>query len=590
MRNPQYIKQISVLLVFITCFVASFAQQSSLGNQLKYFHDAYWSQENFDMSPVESYLKTISERDIEDASDSTKYYYHYWMGSICANQEKVDLEREHLKKAIAIRENSVGILDPEYIELLWELGSISEEIDVDKSIAYYQKALVIGQTILYHKDVPPYNNSFMQNTYGMVLGDLARMYEKKNWKDRVAGLYESAFSFRSQFYDKDDASCYVDMYGLAGYYRERKEYDKAVETMQKVVNYINNNGGYGTNSYVNASFMLASAMSQNNQHREAENLYRRTIELTKDSLGTTNKNLQLLYGNYCVELANNDSFEELNNILPEAYHYYLQSDSLPTYINLLFTLSNNLCNKNAYEKAETYNDSLFNYTSYMPYFAKEMLYSQKTRIELGKNNVAEAIQWKQREIEIERSMGISDKVYYLSALSELATLNSYNGDIDKALDIYKQVIDGIHNENLEEQNLYEQCIMFVCNLYQIQEKANQQEDFLSSQKKIMEGKTLNESRIYAQICNNLSVLQMKKNILDEASKNNTIAERLFLKHYGAQSDNYATALHNKGRILMLQGKNKQALKFLQESKQLQMEINGNVYPNTDKYIQELEKK
>ena len=579
-----------LMLVLMTCSVVSYAQKSSVSYQLKNFHDAYWNQDNFDITPIENYLKTISDKDIEEASDSTKYYYHYWMGSIYANQEKIDLEREHLKKAIALRESSVGILDPEYIELLWELGSISEENDVDRSISYYQKALVIGQTILYNKEVPPYNTSFMLNTYGMVLGDLARMYEKKNWKDRVAGLYESAFSFRSQFYDKNDANCYVDMYGLAGYYRERKEYGKAVETMQKVVNYISNNGGYGTDSYVNASFMLASAFSQNNQHRDAENLYRSTIALTKDSLGATNKNLHLLYGNYCIELANNDSFEELNKVLPQAYQFYLQSDSLPTYINILFTLSNNLCNKNAYDKAEVYNDSLFNYTSYMPYFAKEMLYSQKTRIELGKNNVPGAMQWKEREIEVERSMGISDKVYYLSALSELATLNSYNGDIDKALVIYQQVIDGIHKENLEEHNLYEQCVMFVSNLYQIQNKNNLQEDFLISQKKTLTNKGLSESRIYAQICNNLSVIQMKENKLEEAAKNNSIAEILFLKHYGNRSDNYATALHNKGRILMLQGKNKQALKNLLDSKQLQMEINGNVYPNTDKYIQELEKK
>ena len=83
---------------------------------------------------------------------------------------------------------------------------------------------------------------------------------------------------------------------------------------------------------------------------------------------------------------------------------------------------------------------------------------------------------------------------------------------------------------------------------------------------------------------------MKDNKLDEATRNNSISEILFLKHYGDRSDNYATVLHNKGRILMLQGKNKQALKYLQDSKKLQMEINGNVYPNTDRYIQELERK
>ena len=522
-----YSKKNILMIVPIICSVASFAQKTSVDCQLKKFHDAYWSQNNFDMASVEKYLKTISDKDIEEVSDSTKYYYHYWMGSSYSNHKKVDLEREHLRKAIALRETSVGILDPEYIELLWKLGSISEEVDVDCAISYYQKALVIGQTILYNNGVSLYNTSFMLNTYGMVLGDLARMYEKKNWKDRVTDLYESAFSFRSQFYDKDDASCYIDMYGLAGYYRERKEYDKAVETIQKVVNYINNNGGYGTDSYVNASFMLASAFSQNNQHRDAENLYRSTIALTKDSLGATNKNLHLLYGNYCIELANNGSFEELNKVLPQAYQFYLQLDSLPTYVNILFTLTNNLCNKNAYEKAEVYNDSLFNYISYMPDFAKEMLYSQKNRIELGKNNISEAILWKEKEIEIERSMGIKDKVYYLSALSELANLNSYNGDIDKALVIYQQVIDDIHKENLEEHNLYEQCVMSVCNIYQIQNKNNLQEDFLNSQKNTLVNKGLSESRRYAQICNNLSVIQMKDNKLDEATRNNSISEILF---------------------------------------------------------------
>ena len=41
---------------------------------------------------------------------------------------------------------------------------------------------------------------------------------------------------------------------------------------------------------------------------------------------------------------------------------------------------------------------------------------------------------------------------------------------------------------------------------------------------------------------------------------------------------------------MLEGKNKQALKYLKESKEIQFNISGKVFENTEMYIHEIEDK
>ena len=46
-------------------------------------------------------------------------------------------------------------------------------------------------------------------------------------------------------------------------------------------------------------------------------------------------------------------------------------------------------------------------------------------------------------------------------------------------------------------------------------------------------------------------------------------------------------LHNKGRAYMLQGKRKEALECLKESREIQMRVNCEVMDNTLRYIEEL---
>ena len=82
---------------------------------------------------------------------------------------------------------------------------------------------------------------------------------------------------------------------------------------------------------------------------------------------------------------------------------------------------------------------------------------------------------------------------------------------------------------------------------------------------------------------------MNSGLLENAKKNNQDAEGVFLELEGPISGNYAISLHNKGRILMLNKKYKDAYSVLLDSKRIQEKVNGNVISKTEQYIQELEK-
>ena len=65
---------------------------------------------------------------------------------------------------------------------------------------------------------------------------------------------------------------------------------------------------------------------------------------------------------------------------------------------------------------------------------------------------------------------------------------------------------------------------------------------------------------------------------------------VFLKSDGEQSVAYEIALHNLGKVEMLQGNKKKAIKLLQKSRRLQMQYQKTVNPKTEQYLQELSAK
>ena len=96
-----------------------------------------------------------------------------------------------------------------------------------------------------------------------------------------------------------------------------------------------------------------------------------------------------------------------------------------------------------------------------------------------------------------------------------------------------------------------------------------------------------ESREHGSIANILGVYYMNDGNYSCAKAYITEACDIFLKLDGEQSAAYEIALHNQGRLEMLQGNKKKAIKLLQKSRDLQSQYQKSVNPKTEQYLQEL---
>ena len=147
-----------IVLSFLTLlFSATVVSQNITVAEMRSWQEDI-TNEKYDV--VSKKMEGTFHSKIDDAApDSIKYYYYVINAAIEGQgNDNTILEREYCKKALYLREKRLGVLDPEYIELLWAIGSGYEETEVDSAVSYYQKAIVIGQTLMKnpHQSAPSF--------------------------------------------------------------------------------------------------------------------------------------------------------------------------------------------------------------------------------------------------------------------------------------------------------------------------------------------------------------------------------------------------------------------------------------------------
>lgn len=565
------------------------AQDNKLDANLKYLYKEFWTRKanEFDTSKAENILSQINENNYSFLSDSAKYSYHYFSAGLFHEKNDRGNEKIHIDKAVKLRESSMGILNPEYLELIQEQGKIMEDENIDKAIYIYQKGLLVGQTIISTPKAQTFSFQLMTECYGNIMGNLAELYEKKGWTARVEVLYKTAFRYRTYYNLKSDPVTYVDLHMLSNYYQRKKEYKKAVEILEWEVDYIKDNGFYGSSAFVNALYMLGSAYSYNEQRQQALETYKTAIKIACDSIGSNDDNLYWLYGNYCAELAEQDKINDLDKVLPIAYNYYNRKDSLGRYVYILYEITNRFCEKNMYDKAEKYCDSLLLYESYYSDYV-ELAYSKRALIALKCNMPYAALQWKEKALKSSLRNNGENSPVYINNLSDMAYLYGVNSMTEESTTTYLKLKQLLESINCDTIPLYNQTIFTLYNLYETNTNPGYGYHFLKECKKKSLEKYGSKTTTYAGICNNLSVYEMNSGKIEEAQKNNKVAEDVYYELEGTNSGNYSVALHNKGKILMLNKKYKQAYSVLLESKRIQLDVYGIVSPKTEQYIKEIE--
>ncbi len=573
------------------CCMSLMAQNNDLDKALKNIYRESWAlkAEDFDENKKEKIISLVNGQNYESLTDSAKYIYHFYSAEICYNKEDRENGKLHIDEAIKLCESSIGILNPEYLFLLREQGFLMEEIDIDKSILIYQKALIVAQTILNVPKAQTFSFNLMTDNYGNILSALAELYEKKGWTSRIDELYKTAFRFHTYYSSKSDPRTYTDLNTLSNFYQRKNEYEKSIDLLKWELKDISNNGYYGSSAYVNALYFLGSAYSKTNQNEKSLDAYRTAYKLVCDSLSGYDETLFYLYGNYCVKLAELCKFKELDEILPNAREYYLKEDTINAYANILFMITDMLCTNKMFDEADKYCDSLLLYPSYNNGY-EEVAYSKKALILFMLNMPDKAQKWQEKALAYCLNHNGENSIIYTNYLADMAFLYKRNSMNEESRNKYLKLIELLETNNRDTIPFYNQKINEVCELYNEEKDYEGEYQFLKERKKKSGKKYGEDTPYYAWICNTLSIFEMNTGKLVEAKENNLITEKLYLNIEGRNSLNYAAAIHNKGRIYMLEGKNKQALKYLIESKEIQFKVSGNVFENTEMYIHEIEDK
>lgn len=575
----------------LMCCMFLMAQNNDLDKALKSIYRESWTlkAEDFDEDKKGKVLSLVTNQNYEGLSDSAKYSYHYFSAGISRDKNDRENEEVHIDKAVKLRESSMGILNPEYLELLMEQGRITEEYNIDKAISIYQKAVLVGQTIIDVPKAQTYPFMLFADCYGNIISALAELYDKKDWTTRIDELYKRAFRLHTYYGAKSDPATYLDINRLSSYYERKNQISKSIELLEWESDYIKESGFYGSPAYVSNLYFLGSLYSKTNQNDIAIDCYRTAVNLSLDSLAGEDNTLFYLYENYCGKLAELNQLNELDKILPIAQKYYAKKDSINAYANILYIVTDMLCNNNMFDKADQYCDSLLQYPSYHTGY-EEVIYSKKALTSYMCKKLNTAIQWQEKALDFCLRHNGENSIIYTNYQADMAFLYKSNSMTEKALTSYLKVIELLEKNNRDTIPFFNQKVNEVCNLYNEEKNYEVEYQFLKERKKNSGEKYGESTPYYAWICNTLSIFEMNTGRLVEAKENNLISEKLYLNIDGRNSLNYAAAIHNKGRICMLEGKNKQALKYLKESKEIQFSISGKVFENTEMYIHEIEDK
>lgn len=286
----------------------------------------------------------------ESAPDSIKYYFYVINAAIegQANHNTV-IERDYCQKALEIRETRLGILDPEYIELLWAIGSGFEKSDIDSAVSYYQKAIVIGQTIMKNPQIIEKSRwPFMVHTFGLVLGDLASAYEKRGWLNEVVELYNYGHNLCSLNKTEFDVTSYTYKNQLAWFYEKYNNYVMAIKAYDEVLSLIKESIGKNNKDYVNELYFKANALCKTENKSVGISTYKEAIEIANEVMDAKDDLWLGLYGNYYYELAQIGDIDNMNLISPKIRALYP-----PQYAMTL-----EYCDCLALQKAKKYDESL----------------------------------------------------------------------------------------------------------------------------------------------------------------------------------------------------------------------------------------
>ena len=513
--------------ISVCCLFCGYAQQ----NLSQRISDVLISK---NIKECRELLEQINESDIVNMPDSTLFEYYYLAGWYSMDSYDVEKQIDCLVKAKEICETKLGISNNVfvYFEIIKALGEACEELNKkDEALLWYEEGIIKGLPYLQT------NDETLQSYFKDIRDNLADIYEAKGNID------------------------------FAKYFRNNKpldyvgSFDYALELHHQAIQL------YTENKCSEAVKLLDEAKSifkrYGNEGKEMmQPLYRLYLRCyarmgdTKKIDALLRSKKQTMFYDEKESFLVGDMYEVISSFIlihydvktAEYYYQKLQKEVDKNNHKDLSQVEKIGDNIIFFKTTYALLDSLETVKASVPVLSYEWGISS-----LKQSNLLIRIQ------RYDDANMICEQIYKMSVTLKEDPLNLHWFVLKNLADYHSQ------NKNLDKT-----------------------EQYLKEQLNWLDSKNIrSDAEERGWIYNQLGIAYLNGKLYQKGIDMLTKAEKILLPIYGHQSQEYATILHNKGRLAQLEGKLDEAKQYLEESVKIQIELEGKAMDRTNQYLNEV---
>ena len=477
-------------------------------------------------------LQQIKDSDIKNMPDSTLFEYYYLAGFVAMENDEFGEQIEYLTKAKEICETKLGIDNYVfvYFEIIKALGEACEELGKDdEAILWYEEGIVKGLPNL------QVNDETIQSYFYDIFNNLADIYEEKGHNDIAEYLRRSKI--------------------LGDYI---SSFDYAYELLMKAIQ-----------------------LNNEDQCNEAINLLDEAKEIFKKHDDEGREMMQPLYREYLRCYARIGDTKRIDALLKAKRKtmFYNGTESF-LITDMQEVISIFILNHYDVKTAEYYYQWLLKEVDskdldQVKTFGKSIDYFKKVYFQIDSLESVKA------------KIPLQSYEWGIISLQQANLLYDIRRE-DDANRIYEQVYEMSAMLNEDPENMHWVVLTNLADYYIQCTDINKAEHYLKEQLTWLDSKNFSaNAEERGWIYNKLAVIYLKGESYKECRNMLVKAEEILLPIYGLQSDTYATILHNKGRLLQLEGKLDEAKQILDEAVKIQIKINGKPFDRTIQYLEEV---
>lgn len=514
-------------IMSVCCVFSGYAQQ----NISQRISDVLYSQ---DVGNCKILMQQINDSDIILMPDSTIFEYYYLAGWYSMENNEIEKQIDYLIKAKEICENKLGINNNVcvYFEIIKALGEACEELNKEEeALLWYEEGIIKGFPYLETNDVK------LQSYFKDIRNYSANIYEVKGYANIAEYLRDDKpLNYIGSFDHAEDM-----LYKAIQLYNDNK-CSEALKYLDEAKSIFKRHGIDGREMMQPLSRMYLKCYAKMGDTKKINALLK------------TKKKTMFYDGTESFII--NDMYDVISEFI--LTHYNINTAKY-YYNKLLEEIDVN--NQDDLNKVRIIGCQI-------DYFQK--IYSQIDSLEnVKKTTPILSYDW---------------GIYSLLQSNLLIKIQRY----DDANKICEQIYDMSVSLKEDSQSLHWFVLMNLSDYSTQIQKFDKAECYLKEQLAWLDSKKVSsDTEEYGWIYNKLGIVYLNKNKYKDSKKMFAKAEKILLPIYGYQSHEYATILHNKGRLAQLESKLDEAKKYLEESVKIQIVLDGKATDRTTQYLDEV---